>query len=362
MQPDAGSSSDAIDGRLVLNHRREGAAAEARLRSSFALITRRRLIVMSAATVAAPALNGRAYAQAWPSRFVRLVVPFPPGGGTDVVARVIANRLSEIWGQQMVIENKGEPAPVSGTDMVARAAPDGYTMLLGSLPMAVNRFLYPSLSYDPIADFAPVSLLCIYPNLMTVSNSSPATTVMEFVAHAKANQGKITFASAGTGTSTHLSGELFKRMTGIDMTHVPYRGVAPAMNDLIPGRVDVMFNTMGGALQQVRAGQLRGLAVTSAKRFQTAMEFPTVAESGVPGFNVAAWYAFFVPANTPPDIVRKLHTDTTMVLAEPSVRNALEQVGVAVVGSTPDQLRAHLQAETDLWAPVIRAAGIKLSE
>ena len=247
------------------------------------MITRRRLAGLAAASALAPALTaGAAHAQAWPRRFVKLVVPFPPGGGTDGVARILANRLSEVWGQQMVIENKGGAGSNIGAETVARAEPDGYTMLIGSLPLAVNRFLYPSLNYDPIADFAPVSLICLYPNLMVVPNSSPAKSVMEFVAHAKANRGKITFASSGTGTSTHLSGELFKRMTDIEMTHVPYRGVALALNDVIPGRVDVMFNTMAGVLQQARTGQLRGLAVTTAKRFPTAPEFPSVAEAGCP--------------------------------------------------------------------------------
>jgi tripartite-type tricarboxylate transporter receptor subunit TctC len=310
----------------------------------------------------APALATRSFGQSWPNRFVRLVVPFPAGGGTDVVARIIANRLSEIWGQQMVIENKGGAGSNIGADAVARAEPDGHTLLIGSLPMAVNRFLYPSLSYDPIIDFAPVSLMCLYPNLMVVPNSSPAKSVVEFIAHAKANRGKISFASAGTGTSTHLSGELFKRLTGIEMTHVPYRGAGPALNDVIPGRVDVMFNTIGGMLQQVRAGQLRGLAVTTAQRFPTAMEFPTVAEAGVPGFEVSSWYALFAPVKTPPEIVRKLHADTVAVLAEPATKAALERVGVVVVGSTTQELAKHLKAETELWGPVIRAAGIKVDE
>src|ERR1700704_4777926 len=204
-----------------------------------AMITRRRFLRLAGAAALAPALATRSFGQSWPNRFVRLVVPFPAGGGTDVVSRIIANRLSEIWGQQMVIENKGGAGSNIGADAVARAEPDGHTLLIGSLPMAVNRFLYPSLSYDPIIHFAPVSLMGLYPNLMVVPNSSPAKSVVEFIAHAKANRGKISFASAGTGTSTHLSGELFKRMTGIEMTHVPYRGVALALNDVIPGRVDV---------------------------------------------------------------------------------------------------------------------------
>jgi tripartite-type tricarboxylate transporter receptor subunit TctC len=323
------------------------------------MITRRKLAGLCAAAACAPALIGRAGAQDWPNRYVRLIVPFPAGGGTDGVARIVANRLSEVWGQQMVIENKGGAGSNIGAEAVARADPDGYTVLIGSLPLAVNRHIYPSLNYDAINDFAPVTLICLYPNLMVVANSSPAKSVAEFVAHAKANRGKITFASSGTGTSTHLSGELFKRMTGIEMTHVPYRGVAPALNDVIPGRVDVMFNTIGGVLQQVRAGQLRGLAVTTAKRFPTAMEFPTVIEEGVPGFDVSSWYAFFVPARTPPAVVRKLHADTVAILAEPAVKAKLEQLGVAVIASTPEELARHLKAETDLWGPVIKAAGIK---
>jgi tripartite-type tricarboxylate transporter receptor subunit TctC len=329
------------------------------------MLTRRRLAGLVAASALAPGFLARpALAQApsqqiWPRRIVRLVVPFPAGGGTDGVARIIANRLSEVWGQQMVIENKGGAGSNIGADAVARSEPDGYTILIGSLPMAVNRYLYSSLTYDPITDFAPVSLLCIYPNLMVVPNSSPAKSVMEFVAYAKANSGKTTFASSGTGTSTHLSGELFKRMTGIEMTHVPYRGVALALNDVIPGRVDVMFNTMAGVLQQARAGQLRGLAVTTAKRFPTAPEFPTVAEAGVPGFDVSSWYAFFVPAKTPDEIVRKLHADTVAVLAEPAIKDKLAQVGVMVVGSTPAELAVQLRSETELWGPVIKAAGIK---
>jgi len=333
------------------------------------MITRRTIAQACAAAAFAPAFIGRARAQAlpnqalpnqaWPNRHVRLVVPFPAGGGTDIIARILANRLSEVWGQQMVIENKGGAGSNIGAEAVARADPDGYTLLIGSIPLAVNRFLYSSLNYDSVTDFAPISLICTYPNLMVVPNASPAKSVMEFVAHAKANPGKITFASSGTGTSTHLSGELFKRRTGIEMTHVPYRGVAPALNDVIPGRIDVMFNTMAGVLQHARAGQVRGLAVTSAKRFPTALEFPSVAEAGVPGFDVSAWYAFFAPAKTPPEIVSKLNADTVAILREPAVINAMEKAGVAVAGSTPAELARLLKAEIDLWGPVIKAAGIK---
>jgi len=327
-----------------------------------AMISRRQLIATSAAVVFAPAVAGRVQAQTWPNRFVRLIVPFPPGGGTDVVARIVTNRLSEVWGQQFVIENKPGAGSNIGIETAARAEPDGYTVLIGALPLVVNRFIYPSLGYNALTDFAPVTMICRYPNLLVVPNSSPAKSVTELIAHSKANNGKLTFASSGIGTSPHLSGELFKRMAGFEMTHVPYRGVAPALNDVIPGRVDMMFNTAGGVLQQARAGQVRGLAVSTAQRFSTAMEFPTVAESGLPGFDVSSWYAFLLPVKTPAAIVKKLHDDTIAILAEPAVKKRLEDVGVEVVGSTPEQLAAQMRAETELWGPVIKAAGIKSEE
>ena len=325
------------------------------------MLSRRRMAGICAAAAFAPAVIGRARAQGWPNRHVRLMVPFPPGGGTDVVARILANRLSEVWGQQMVIENKGGAGSNIGAEAVARADPDGYTILIGALPMAVNRFLYRSLGYDPLTDFAPVTMICHFPNLLVVPNSSPAKSVQELIAHGKANSGKFTFASSGIGTSPHLSGELFKRMAGFEMAHVPYRGVAPALNDVIPGRVDMMFNTAAGVLQQVRSGQVRGLAVSSAQRFSTAMEFPPVADT-LPGFDVTSWYAFFVPAKTPADVIQKIHTDTVAILAEPAIKTRLVQVGVEVVASTPGELDARLRAETEQWGPIIKAAGIRAEE
>jgi tripartite-type tricarboxylate transporter receptor subunit TctC len=202
-------------------------------------------------------------------------------------------------------------------------------------------------------------MICRYPNLLVVPNSSPVKSVRELIEYGKANSGKLTFASSGIGTSPHLSGELFKRRAGFEMTHVPYRGVAPALNDLIPGRVDMMFNTAAGVLQAVRSGQVRGLAVSTAKRFPTAMEFPTVAESGLPGFDVTSWYGLFVPTKTPAAIVKKLHDDAVAILAEPAVTKRLEEIGVEVLGSTPDVMAAQMKAETELWGPIIKAAGIK---
>jgi tripartite-type tricarboxylate transporter receptor subunit TctC len=326
------------------------------------MITRRHALRLSAAAALAPGRIGRAFAQAWPTRFVRLIVPFPPGGGTDAIARVVAGKLSDIWGQQMVVENRGGGGANIGTEAVARAEPDGYTMLLTSMPLAVNRFLYPSLNYDPVGDLAPVSLICDYPNVMAVPVSSPARSVADFIAYAKANPGKVTFASSGYGTSVHLSGELFKRMAGIEMLHVPYRGAGPALNDLLPGRVDVMFNNIGAVLPLIQGDKLRGLAVTTAKRTPAAPHLPPIAEEGVPGFDVSSWYAFLAPARTPPDVVRKMHADTVAALADPATRSRLEQLGVVVVGSTPEELAHHLKSEMDKWGPIIKAAGISIRE
>ena len=315
-----------------------------------------------------PALAGGAAAQSsvqhgvqtWPTRFVRLIVPFPPGGGTDAIARVVAGKISEIWGQQMVVENRGGAATNIGTEAVVRADPDGYTMLLQSMPLAINRFLFPSLSYDVLTDLAPVSLLCDYPNIMAVPVSSPARSVKEFIKYATANRGKVTFASSGHGTSVHLSGELFKRMAGIEMLHVPYRGAGPALNDVIPGRIDVMFNNIGAVLPLIRGGKLRGLAVTSAERTPAAPELPTISESGVPGFDVSSWYGFFVPAKTPQSIIRQMHSDTVAALGDPDTRMKLEQnLGVTVVGSSPAELWTFIKSEMDKWGPVIKDAGIR---
>jgi tripartite-type tricarboxylate transporter receptor subunit TctC len=218
------------------------------------------------------------------------------------------------------------------------------------------------LSYDPIADLSPVSLLCDYPNIMAVPVTSSAHSVQDFIAYARRNPGKVTFASSGYGTSVHLSGELFKRMAGIEMMHVPYRGAGPALNDLLPGRVDVMFNNIGAVLPLIQSGQLRGLAVTSAKRSPALPELPPIAEAGIPGFDVSSWYAFFVPARTPPEIVARMHADTVAALNDPATRSRLEQLGVVVIGSTPTQLATFLQSEMEKWGPVIKDAGITIRE
>ena len=327
------------------------------------MLDRRRFAVLSSASVLTAVLGptlARAQSQTFPSRFVRLVVPFPPGGGTDAIARVVSGTLSSIWGQQMVVENKGGGATSIGTDSVAKADPDGYTVLLQSMPLAVNKFLFKTLPYDPVADLAPVSLLCDYPNVMAVPVTSPAHTVKEFIEYAKANPGKATYASSGHGTSVHLSGELFNKMTGLKLQHIPYRGAGPALNDLIPGRVDVMFNNIGAVMPLISGGKLRALGITSSKRSPVLPDVPTVSEAGVPGFDVSAWYALFVPAKTPEPIIRKMHADTVVALADPATKARLEQLGVGVVGSSPEELRAYLAAEMAKWSVIIDEAGIKV--
>jgi tripartite-type tricarboxylate transporter receptor subunit TctC len=319
---------------------------------------RRRFIALSGAALAAPALARGARAQTYPTRFVRLVVPFPPGGAVDGAARIIAARLSEMWGQQMVIENRPGAGGNVAAQAVLQAEADGYTVYIASIGHAISQFVTPSLSYHPVNDFAPVTLMCVYPNIMAVPNSSPSKSVPEFIARAKAEPGKVTYCSSGIGTSLHLAGELFKRMAGIDVTHIPYRGAGPALNDLIPGRVDAIFANFPSTLPYVQNGQLRGLAVTTAKRQPEVPDLPAIAEF-VPGYDVSSWFALFVAAKTPPDIVARLHQDAVAALNHPPVKARYAQLGATVVGSTPAELAVFLQAEIDRWGPVIKAAGIK---
>jgi tripartite-type tricarboxylate transporter receptor subunit TctC len=324
------------------------------------MITRRELIAVSAISTLASTLPARAdtHDKAWPTRPVRLIVPFPPGGGTDAIGRILGARLTEVWGQQMIIENRGGAGSNIGAEAAARAAPDGYTIFFAAFPLATNLFIYPTLAYDPVADFAPVTLICTFPNVLLVPNTSPVKSVAELLGHAKANRGDVTFGSAGIGTSLHLSGELFMRMAGVEMTHIPYRGAGPALTDLIGGRLTMMFSTAASAMPHVRAGRLRALAVSSAKRFAAAPELPTVAEAGVPGFDVSSWYALFAPVKTPPAIVQQMNAAAVAVLREPPIRQKLEGLGLEVVGSTQQELAAFLKSEMDKWGPVIKAAGI----
>ena len=330
------------------------------------VIDRRRLLPLIA-TAPVLAFGRIAAAQApspsgWPSRVVKLVVPFTPGGGIDGIGRILGARLSEMWGQQVVIENKPGAGGNIASEFVARSAPDGYTMYISAAGLAVNRYLFASINYDPLADFAPVTLICFFPNILVVPSSSRVHSVGDLLALARTNPGKVTFASPGHGSSPHMSGELFKYLAKVDLTHVPYRGAAPAFTDVIAGRVDCTFAVMASGLPLVRSGQLRALGVTTAARVAAAPEVPTIAEAGVPGYDTSSWFAFFVPAKTPAEIISKMHADTVAALAEPQIRAKLDALGVVVVGSTPEQLGIHLQAEMERWAPVIKAANIRVSE
>ena len=323
---------------------------------------RRRLLGMAAASVVATSPLGRAFGQGWPTRNVKLVVPFTPGGGIDAIGRILGARLSEMWGQQVVVENKPGAGGNIASEFVARSAPDGYTLYITAGGLAVNRFLFPSINYDPVADFAPVTLICLFPNLLVVPNSSPAHSVQDLLALAKASPGKLTFASPGHGSSPHMSAELFKYMAKVDITHVPYRGAAPGYTDLLAGRVDMTFSVMASGLPLVQAGQVRALGVSTINRQPTAPEVPTIAEAGVPGYDTSSWFAFFVPARTPSEIIRKMHADMVAALAEPAIKAKLDALGVIIVGSTPEALAAHLKDEMDKWGPVIKAANIKVNE
>jgi len=327
-------------------------------------LPRREFLRLGAAAAAAMSVPRLTFAQtataSWPTRVVRLIVGFPPGGGADSAARIAAGRLSEIWGQQVVVENKGGAGGNIAHDTAAHAAPDGYTMLFSPSSLSVMPMLYTSLNYDPMTDLVPISLLGKYPNLIVVSKESPVNSLKEFIDKAKDNPGKVTFATPGIGTAPYLAAELFKKMASVDITHVPYRGVAAgAMNDLITNRIDCMFNTTGSLLQAVRSGQVRGLAQSTPQRSPLAPEIPTFAEAGVPGFDVSSWYGLFAPAKTPPEIVAKMHSSVAAMLQEPAVKSRYEVLGVEAASATPEQLTGMMRAEIELWAPIIKAANIK---
>jgi len=320
---------------------------------------RRRFLHITAGAGALSFLPGIARSQSYPARPVRLLVGFPPGGGSDVGARILANRLSEIWGQQVVVENKPGAGGHLAIEVAAHATPDGYTMIWVGGAIPLYGLMIKSIAYDPEADLAPVTLVGTYPNLVAVPNSSAWKSVQDLITAAKAKPGAVTFSSPGVGTSPHLTGVLFARMAGIDIRHVPYRGGAPALADLMAGHVDSMFNTAGTLLAAVTTGQVRGLAVTSAKRFASAPDLPTIAESGVPDFDVTSWYALYMPAKTPAAIVQKVSQDAAAILSEPAIRSKYEQLGISSGGSSPAELATRGRSEAKLWRSVMEAAGIQ---
>jgi tripartite-type tricarboxylate transporter receptor subunit TctC len=297
---------------------------------------------------------------AYPSKPVRLVVPFPAGGTTDLLARAAAQKLFEAWGQQVIVDNRPGAAGNIGAELVSKAPPDGYTLLMGTVGThAINTSLYAKMPYDHVKDFTPVILVAGVPNVLVVNPGVPVNSVAELIAYAKANPEKLNFASSGSGTSIHLSGELFKTMTGVQMTHVPYKGSAPALTDLIGGQVQLMFDNLPSSLAFIKAGKLRALAVTGATRAAALPETPTVADT-VPGFEASSWFGILAPAGTPRDIVLKINGEVAKWLASPDAKEKLAVQGANVASGSPEDFAKHIQAETVKWAKVVKESGAKV--
>jgi len=323
------------------------------------MLTRRHLIALGAASVILPGFIRSARASAWPDRAVHMVVPLAAGGPTDVNARIVAEQLSKIWGQQVVVDNKAGAGTNIGNAFVAHSDPDGYTLLFGTSSLASNGALYRSLDYSPTTDLSPISLVAKFPFFMFVPNSSPAGTVKGFIDYVKAHPGDLIMASPGTGSGPHLAELLFMQMAGIQMTHAPYRGAAPAFTDLIPGRVHGYFGS-GELLTYSRSGQVRVLASTGAKRSPAAPEVPTIAESGVPGYVVESWQGVFAPVKTPPEIIQKISGDIAKALSEPALIEKLARNAYTVESSSMDELAKALKADTEKWEAVIKTTGIRI--
>ncbi|MGZ5034741.1 MAG: Bug family tripartite tricarboxylate transporter substrate binding protein [Usitatibacter sp.] len=302
---------------------------------------------------------GSAFAIDYPTRSVKWVVPYPPGGTTDVLARILAQWLSDKMGQQFVIENKPGAGNNIGVESVIASPPDGYTMLLVNPANGINATLYKNLSYNFIRDIAPVAGLVRTPNVMEVTNSLPAKTVAEFIAYCKANPGKINMASSGSGTSVHLSGELFKSMTGCDMLHVPYKGAGPALTELIAGRVHVLFDNLPSSIGHIKAGSIRALAVTSAEREPSLPGVPTVGDT-VPGYEATAWFGIGMPRGTPREIIEKVNAEVNRALADPKMRERLAELGGQTIAGTPEDFGKVIAAETEKWARVVNSSGAKV--
>jgi tripartite-type tricarboxylate transporter receptor subunit TctC len=302
-------------------------------------------------------LSGSALA-AYPDRPVRLIVPFPPGGPTDIVARPLAQNLSENLGQQVIVDNRGGAGGNIGAAAVVKSAADGYSLLMGTVGThAINASLYKKLTFDPVKDFAPVSLVAQAAVVLVVHPSVPAKTLNEFIALAKFKPAQITFGSAGSGSPGHLTGELFKDMAGVDLVHVPYQGSAPAISDLLGGQIHAMFDPIQATLSHVKAGKLRILGVSSSKRSSALPDVPTIAEAGVPGFETTAWWAVFAPAGTPKEIITKLNTEIVKIMRSADMKERLRQLDIEPIGSTPDQLAAFMKTETAKWSRAVKFSG-----
>jgi len=327
-------------------------------------MTRSRFLVAVASAVVGIALAFPALSQApaaYPNRPVKLVVPFPPGGPLDIVGRAIAQKLSEAWGQAVVVDDRPEAGGNIGADIVAKSPPDGYTILMGALSThAVNPSLYAKMPYDAVADFAPITLVAVTPNVLVVNASLPVDSAKEFIAYAKANSGKLAFGSGSNGSAGHLAGELFKVDTGADITHVPYKGGAPATQALLAGDTQFMFDNLANAMPQVKAGKFKALAVTTAQRSKLAPELPTMAEAGLPGFDISTWFGLFAPAGTPKDVIAKWNGEVAKILTSPEMREKLIAQGAEPAPTTPGEFAAFVKNEITKYAKIVKASGAKV--
>ena len=315
-------------------------------------------LALAAAMLVVPA--GNALAQAYPTKPITLIVPFPAGGTTDALARTVGQKLQEAWGQPVIVDNRGGAGATIGANMVAKAAPDGYTLLMGAIHHTIAPSVYKKLPYDFQKDLAPVTVVAVVPNVLVVNPSVPAKSVKELIAYAKANPGKLTFGSNGNGTAQHLIGTQFNLLAGTDIAHVPYKGSGPLTTDLMAGQISMSFDTVTPVLPFIKTGKLRPLAVATAKRSSALPDVPTLAESGLAGFDVASWYGVLVPVKTPPEIVKKLHDEIAKILQMPDVQKRFAELGAESIGNTPEQMAAQIKAETEKFAKLVKEANVKV--
>jgi tripartite-type tricarboxylate transporter receptor subunit TctC len=319
------------------------------------MITMNKLLALLLLTLA-----GLSHAQTWPTRPIRLVVPFAAGGTTSILGRAMADKLAPLLGQPVVVDNRPGAGGNVGMDAVAKSEPDGYTLLMGPIGLAINPALYNKMSFDPIRDLAPIGLYAGVPNLLVVHPSVPAQSLKELIALFKANPGKYNYASNGNGTSSHLAAEMLKSSAGVDIVHIPYKGGAPAMADLLAGQVTMLFDQMPAVLPQVKGGKVRALGVSSAQRSAAAPEVPSLAEAGLPGFDMTVWFGLLAPARTPPAVLQRVNAEMGKVLQDPEFRTFLAGLGVSPLGGSPDAFASFIQAETQRWAQVVKASGARI--
>jgi tripartite-type tricarboxylate transporter receptor subunit TctC len=320
-----------------------------------------RLVFACAAAVALAAHVGGACAQAYPTKPVRMIVGFPPGGGTDILARIVAQKLADAWGQQVIVENRPGASATIGANVVAKAAPDGYTLAMGQLtPNAIAPALYPKLPYDALKDFVPITLVGTSPNILVVNPALPAKNLAELVAYAKARPGRLTYASSGPGSLQHIAAELFKSMAGVDLVHIPFKGSGQAVVDLVAGQVDMNFDSIPATIQHIRSGKLRALAVTSARRASGFADVPTIAESGYPGYDLTTWWGLFAPAGTPEDVLERVHADAVATLRNPEVRERFAGLSVDPGGGSRGDFAGYVREEVAKYARIVKQLGIKV--